>query len=335
MDQYKEAMARALFLANKARELGDVPVGAVVIDSVGRIIGRGWNCREAEHDPCGHAEIMALREAGKRLNRWNLIGCTLVVTLEPCTMCAGAIVSSRVDRVVFGAWDPKAGAAGSLRDVLRDSRLNHQVEVVPGVLAQEATVQLRAFFETRRDRPDNPFVGIPPRERESKEPEIETLSGWAASHAQPEISIPEAPAAQETPEADPTAAAIASILARMNHPEATEPAQADQVDPVGAKQATAIETPAVAPRVDVAASAATHNGHSSVPPRRVRSYAATNDTLQASSQAQQAPRSATQPAAQAKQPLVLPQLKPAEFVPGTAGIVVRTRASKHGRATQE
>lgn len=285
MDQYKEAMARALFLANKARELGDVPVGAVVIDSVGRIIGRGWNCREAEHDPCGHAEIMALREAGKRLNRWNLIGCTLVVTLEPCTMCAGAIVSSRVDRVVFGAWDPKAGAAGSLRDVLRDSRLNHQVEVVPGVLAQEATVQLRAFFETRRDRPDNPFVGIPPRERESKEPEIETLSGWAASHAQPDISIPEATAAQETPEADPTAAAP-------------------------------------------------HNGHSSVPPRRVRYYAATNDAPQASSQAQQAPRSATQPAAQAKQPLV-PQLKPAEFVPGTAGIVVRTRASKHGRATQE
>ena len=285
MDQYKEAMARALFLANKARELGDVPVGAVVIDSVGRIIGRGWNCREAEHDPCGHAEIMALREAGKRLNRWNLIGCTLVVTLEPCTMCAGAIVSSRVDRVVFGAWDPKAGAAGSLRDVLRDSRLNHQVEVVPGVLAQEATVQLRAFFETRRDRPDNPFVGIPPRGRESKEPEIETLSGWAASHAQPEISIPEAPAAQETPEADPTAAAPLS-------------------------------------------------GHSSVPPRRVRSYAAMNDAPQASSHAQQAPQRATQPTAQGKQAPVLPQLKPAEFVPGTAGIVVRTRASKHGKTTQ-
>ena len=201
-------------------------------------------------------------------------------------MCAGAIVSSRVDRVVFGAWDPKAGAAGSLRDVLRDSRLNHQVEVVPGVLAQEATVQLRAFFETRRDRPDNPFVGIPPRERESKEPEIETLSGWAASHAQPEISIPEASAAQETPDVDPTAAAP-------------------------------------------------HNGHSSVPPRRVRYYAATNDAPQTSSQAQQAPQRATQPAAQAKQPLVLPQLKPAEFAPGTAGIVVRTRASKHGRATQE
>ena len=285
MDQYKEAMARALFLANKAREWGDVPVGAVVIDSVGRIIGRGWNCREAEHDPCGHAEIVALREAGKRLNRWNLIGCTLVVTLEPCTMCAGAIVSSRVDRVVFGAWDPKAGAAGSLRDVLRDSRLNHQVEVVPGVLAQEATVQLRAFFETRRDRPDNPFVGIPPRERESKEPEIETLSGWAASHAQPEISIPEASAAQETPDVDPTAAA---------------------------------------PR----------SGHSSVPPRRVRSYAATNDAPQTSSQAQQAPQRTTQPTTQAKQAPLLPQLKPAEFVPGTAGIVVRTRASKHGKTPQ-
>ena len=285
MDQYKEAMARALFLANKARELGDVPVGAVVIDSVGRIIGRGWNCREAEHDPCGHAEIMALREAGKRLNRWNLIGCTLVVTLEPCTMCAGAIVSSRVDRVVFGAWDPKAGAAGSLRDVLRDSRLNHQVEVVPGVLAQEATVQLRAFFETRRDRPDNPFVGIPPRERESKETEIETLSGWAASHPQPEISAPEASAVQEIPDADPTAAA---------------------------------------PR----------NGHSSVPPRRVRSYAAANDAPQASSHAQQAPQRTTQPTTQAKQAPVLPQLKPAEFVPGTAGIVVRTRASKHGKTPQ-
>lgn len=285
MDQYKEAMARALFLANKARECGDVPVGAVVIDSVGRIIGRGWNCREAEHDPCGHAEIMALREAGKRLNRWNLIGCTLVVTLEPCTMCAGAIVSSRVDRVVFGAWDPKAGAAGSLRDVLRDSRLNHQVEVVPGVLAQEATVQLRAFFETRRDRPDNPFVGIPPRERESKEPEIETLSGWAASHPQPEISAPEASAVQETPDVDPTAAAL-------------------------------------------------HNGHSSVPPRRVRSYAAANDAPQASSHAQQAPQRTTQPTTQAKQAPVLPQLKPAEFVPGTAGIVVRTRASKHGKTPQ-
>ena len=334
MDQYKEAMARALFLANKAREWGDVPVGAVVIDSVGRIIGRGWNCREAEHDPCGHAEIMALREAGKRLNRWNLIGCTLVVTLEPCTMCAGAIVSSRVDRVVFGAWDPKAGAAGSLRDVLRDSRLNHQVEVVPGVLAQEATVQLRAFFETRRDRPDNPFVGITPRERETKESEIETLSGWAASHPQPEISAPEASVVQETPDAAPTAAAIASIFARMNHPAVTEPSQAAQVELAGAQQAKAMETPAGAPLTASTASAASRSGHSSVPPRRVRSYAAANDDPQASSHTQQAPQRTTQPTTQAKQAPLLPQLKPAEFVPGTAGIVVRTRASKHGKTPQ-
>ena len=250
-------------------------------------------------------------------------------------MCAGAIFSSLVDRVVLGACDPKAGAAGSLRDVLRDSRLNHQVEVVPGVLAQEATVQLRAFFETRRDRPDNPFVGIPPREREPKEAEIETLSGWAASHPQPEISAPEASAVQETPDADPTATAIASTLARMNHPAVTEPSQAAQVEPAGAQQATAMEPPAVAPRTAVAASEAPLSGHSSVPPRRVRSYAATNDAPQTSSQAQQAPQRATPSTVQAKQPLVLPQLKPAEFVPGTAGIVVRTRASKHGRATQE
>ena len=107
------------------------------------------------------------------------------------------------------------------------------------------------------------------------------------------------------------------------------------MEPAGAKQAAAIETPAVAPRAAVAASAAPHNGRSSVPPRRVRSYVATNDVPQAASQAEQAPRRATQPTVQAKQPLVLPQLKPAEFVPGTAGIVVRTRASKHGRATQE
>ncbi len=149
-DQMREAMSRALFLANRARESGDVPVGAVVLDSLGRIIGQGWNRREADHDPSAHAEIVAMREAGARLSRWNLVGCTLVVTLEPCTMCAGAAVQARLDRVVFGAWDPKAGAAGSVRDVLRDSRLNHQVEVIGGVLEEEATVQLRAFFDERR-----------------------------------------------------------------------------------------------------------------------------------------------------------------------------------------
>ena len=121
----------------------------------------------------------------------------------------------------------------------------------------------------------------------------------------------------------------------MNHPEATEPSQAAQVELAGAQQATAMETPAVVPQTASTASAAPRSGHSSVPPRRVRSYAAANDAPQANSHAQQVPQSTTQPTAQAKQAPALPQLKPAEFVPGTAGIVVRTRASKHGRTTQE
>lgn len=162
MDILREAMSRALFLANRARSGDDVPVGAVVLDSMGRVIGEGWNCRESDHDPTGHAEIMALRNAGRHLKRWNLVGCTLVVTLEPCTMCAGAAIQARVDRVVFGAWDPKAGAAGSLRDVLRDSRLNHTVEVIPGVLAQEASVQLKAFFDVRRSYAAEPSVEAAP-----------------------------------------------------------------------------------------------------------------------------------------------------------------------------
>lgn len=152
MQQYREAMSRALFLANRASAAGDVPVGAVVVDPLGNVIGEGWNVREAHHDPTGHAEIVALRQAGERLKRWNLVGCTLVVTLEPCTMCAGAAAGARVDRVVFGAWEPKTGAAGSLRDVLRDSRMGHEIEVVPGVLAQEASAQLTAFFEECRRR---------------------------------------------------------------------------------------------------------------------------------------------------------------------------------------
>lgn len=147
---YEAAMSRALFLANKAREGGDVPVGAVVIDEWGKILGEGWNTREAEADPAGHAEIMAMREAAKRRGTWRLDDTTLVVTLEPCTMCAGAIVNARVGRLVMGAWDPKAGAAGSIRDVVRDARLNHQVEVVPGVLQTECEIQLRGFFSSRR-----------------------------------------------------------------------------------------------------------------------------------------------------------------------------------------
>ena len=163
-EQYREAMGKALFLANRARETGDVPVGAVVVDADGHIIGRGWNCREAHHDPTGHAEIVALREAARALGTWRLTGCTLIVTLEPCTMCAGAILASRVDRVVFGAWDPKAGAAGSLRDVLHDARIPHPTEVIGGVLAQEAAMQLRSFFLGQRAANEMPVVEAPVHE---------------------------------------------------------------------------------------------------------------------------------------------------------------------------
>lgn len=173
-------MSRALFLANRARESGDVPVGAVVVDSLGRIVGTGWNTREGEHDPCGHAEINALREAGRTLKRWNLVGCTLVVTLEPCTMCAGAALAARVDRVVFGAWDPKAGAAGSLRDVLHDSRMNHRVEVIGGVLASEATIQLRAFFEGRRESSSEPSGRAALAAEPAQVPSFERVASWVS-----------------------------------------------------------------------------------------------------------------------------------------------------------
>ena len=147
---YENAMSRPLSLADRARAAGDVPVGAVVIDEWGTILGEGWNTREAESDPAGHAEISALRDAAKLRGTWRLDDLTLVVTLEPCTMCAGAIVNARVKRLVMGAWDPKAGAAGSIRDVVRDSRLNHQVEVIPEILRTECEIQLRGFFSTRR-----------------------------------------------------------------------------------------------------------------------------------------------------------------------------------------
>jgi len=128
----------------------DVPVGAVVVDADGRVVGRGHNVREAEGDPAGHAEIRALQSAAEELGQWRLTGCTLVVTLEPCTMCAGALVLARVDRLVYGAEDPKAGAVGSLWDVVRDRRLNHRPEVVGGVLAEECAEALQAFFRTHR-----------------------------------------------------------------------------------------------------------------------------------------------------------------------------------------
>ena len=143
-------MRAALDEARAALLTADVPIGAVVLDADGEIIGRGRNTREADHDPTGHAEVVALRAAAAHRGEWRLEGCTLVVTLEPCTMCAGAAVQSRVARVVFGAYDDKAGAVGSLWDVVRDRRLNHRPEVVAGVLADESTVLLEGFFAQRR-----------------------------------------------------------------------------------------------------------------------------------------------------------------------------------------
>jgi tRNA(adenine34) deaminase len=147
---YDAWMRAAITEAVAAGQGDDVPVGAVVVDASGAIIGRGHNVREAAHDPTGHAELVALREAAAARGEWRLDGCTLVVTLEPCTMCAGAVVLARVARLVFGAEDPKAGAVGSLWDVVRDRRLNHRPEVVPGVLAAECGDLLQDFFRLRR-----------------------------------------------------------------------------------------------------------------------------------------------------------------------------------------
>ena len=128
-----------------------MPVGAVILDPSGQLIGAGRNERERTGDPTAHAEIVALRQAAARLGEWRLTGCTLVVTLEPCTMCAGAAVLARLDRIVYGAIDPKAGAVGSLWDVVRDRRLNHRPEVIAGVLADECGALLTEFFARRRD----------------------------------------------------------------------------------------------------------------------------------------------------------------------------------------
>lgn len=143
-------MRHALDEARAALATGDVPIGAVVLDPDGVVVATGHNVREADGDPTGHAEVVALRAAARHRGEWRLTGCTLVVTLEPCTMCAGAAVLSRVDRVVFGAYDDKAGAVGSLWDVVRDRRLNHRPEVVAGVLATESTTLLDEFFRSQR-----------------------------------------------------------------------------------------------------------------------------------------------------------------------------------------
>lgn len=144
-------MQLALQLAKKAESAGDVPVGAVVLNNFGQVIGQGWNTREQNQNPLGHAELMAIEQAAKQLGTWRLENCTLVVTLEPCTMCAGAIMAARLSRLVFAAWDPKAGACGSLRDIVRDTRLNHHLEVVGGTAEASSSEQLITnFFTTRR-----------------------------------------------------------------------------------------------------------------------------------------------------------------------------------------
>ncbi len=144
-------MRAALAQAGLAAAAGDVPIGAVVIADDGEVIATGHNVRERDGDPTGHAEVVALRAAALAVGEWRLTGCTLVVTLEPCTMCAGAAVLARVDRVVFAAYDEKAGAVGSLWDVVRDRRLNHRPEVVAGVLADESVALLDEFFGGHRD----------------------------------------------------------------------------------------------------------------------------------------------------------------------------------------
>lgn len=146
---YQELMQHAI---NEAARSGqDVPVGALVVTGSGEIIGRAHNNRELTHDPTGHAEIVAIREATAFMTDWRLDGCTLVVTLEPCVMCAGAIVAARIPRVVFGAWDERVGASGSLYDLLRDGRLGNPIEVIGGIKEEECAKQLRDFFEARRD----------------------------------------------------------------------------------------------------------------------------------------------------------------------------------------
>jgi tRNA(adenine34) deaminase len=148
--QWVDPMRLALEEARSALTTGDVPIGAVVLDPTGEVIGRGRNNREATADPTGHAEVVAIREAAQAVGEWRLTGCTLLVTLEPCTMCAGAIVLSRLSRLVFAAYDDKAGAVGSLWDVVRDRRLNHRPEVVAGVLARDSAALLDDFFRQQR-----------------------------------------------------------------------------------------------------------------------------------------------------------------------------------------
>ena len=147
---YKELMQQALLLAKDAANHGDVPVGAIIVDEKGAVIGRGKNERVKNNDPLAHAEIMAIKDAASKLSNWRFDQLTLIVTLEPCAMCAGAIAQSRFNRLVFGSFDEKAGAAGSTWDLIRDARAPTQIEVVSGVLADDCALVLSNFFASKR-----------------------------------------------------------------------------------------------------------------------------------------------------------------------------------------
>jgi tRNA(adenine34) deaminase len=147
-------MAEAIEEANKAEAIGEVPIGAVIVRN-GEIIGRGYNLRETGHDATAHAELIAIREASQHIEAWRLLDCTLYVTLEPCPMCAGAIVQSRVKRVVYGTHDPKAGCAGTLMNLLQEPRFNHETELTSGVMQVECATLLTTFFRRLRSRRDS------------------------------------------------------------------------------------------------------------------------------------------------------------------------------------
>lgn len=146
----EDLMRQAIEVAKRALASSDVPIGAIVIDQSGEIIGTGANRRELDSDPSAHAEIVAMRAAAKKLKNWRLDGCSVVVTLEPCAMCAGAIAQSRIKTLIFGAWDEKAGAVGSVWDVLRDPRSPHRTEVISGILESECVALLGDFFKSQR-----------------------------------------------------------------------------------------------------------------------------------------------------------------------------------------
>jgi len=150
-NEHEVWMIEAIIEARKAEDIAEVPIGAVIVYE-GRVIGRGHNLRETSLDPTAHAEMIAIRDASQQLGAWRLSGCTLYVTLEPCPMCAGAIVQSRIDRIVFGTADPKAGCAGTLINLLQDTRFNHRTEIVEGVLQPECAELLTAFFRKLRGR---------------------------------------------------------------------------------------------------------------------------------------------------------------------------------------